>query len=129
MIRISTAAILPLALLIAGCATVTRGKNDVLEIITLPPGATVRTTNGYSCASTPCAIKMPRKSEFAVTLAKDRCEPTEINVTHKTSGGGGAALAGNVLVGGFIGLGVDAVTGASQELVPNPINVTMNCRS
>ena len=128
MNNIPVAVFLPIALLISGCATVTRGKNDVLEIMTLPPGATVRTTNGYSCASTPCAIKMPRKSEFAVSLTRDECEPTEVNVTHKTSGSGGVALAGNVLAGGIIGLGIDAATGASQELVPNPINVTMRCR-
>ena len=40
---------------------------------------------------------------------------------------GGAALAGNVLVGGIIGLGVDAATGASKELTPNPVSVTLEC--
>lgn len=40
---------------------------------------------------------------------------------------GGAALAGNVLVGGIIGLGVDAATGASKELTPNPVRVTLEC--
>jgi hypothetical protein len=36
-------------------------------------------------------------------------------------------VAGNVLVGGIIGLGVDAATGASQDLVPNPLKVTLQC--
>ncbi|WP_243394530.1 hypothetical protein [Yoonia maritima] len=48
-------------------------------------------------------------------------------MTHKTANGGGAALAGNVLVGGVIGLGVDAATGASQELTPNPVQVPLEC--
>jgi hypothetical protein len=34
-------------------------------------------------------------------------------------------VAGNVLVGGVIGLGVDMYTGASQDLVPNPVKVTL----
>jgi hypothetical protein len=31
------------------------------------------------------------------------------------------------LVGGIIGLGVDAATGASQELVPNPLTLNLQC--
>jgi len=50
------------------------------------------------------------------------------NVTHKTAGSGAAGVAGNVILGGVIGLGVDAVTGASQDLVPNPLEVTLQCR-
>ena len=40
---------------------------------------------------------------------------------------GGAAVAGNILVGGIIGLGVDAATGAGKELTPNPVQVTLDC--
>jgi hypothetical protein len=31
----------------------------------------------------------------------------------------------NVLIGGVIGIGVDAVTGASQDLKPNPLHVVL----
>ncbi|WP_106745592.1 translation initiation factor 2 [Yoonia maritima] len=119
--------ILCAAVSVSGCATVTRGTNDVLNVNTTPSGAQVQTSNGFSCASTPCAIKMPRRSEFVVSIAKAGCRPVNVNVTHKTANGGGAALAGNVLVGGVIGLGVDAATGASQELMPNPVQVTLEC--
>lgn len=34
-------------------------------------------------------------------------------------------MAGNVLVGGIIGAGVDMGTGAMLDLVPNPINVAL----
>jgi hypothetical protein len=34
-------------------------------------------------------------------------------------------VADNVLVGGVIGLGVNMYTGASQDLVPNPVTVTL----
>ena len=115
------------ALSVSGCATVTRGTNDVLNVNTVPGGAQVQTSNGFSCDSTPCAIKMPRRSEFVASITKPGCRPVDVNVTHRTADGGGAALAGNVLVGGVIGLGVDAATGASQELTPNPIQVTLEC--
>ena len=112
---------------IAGCATVTRGSTDVLEINTDPAGAQVETTNGFSCTATPCAIKMKRKSTFVANITKPGCAPMAVNVTHKTANAGAAGMAGNVLVGGIIGLGVDASTGATQDLVPNPISVKLDC--
>jgi hypothetical protein len=116
-----------LAFLVSGCATVTRGTEDVLEVRTDPPGAQVQTSNGYSCTSTPCNLRMPRRSEFVLTATKAGCRPAQVNVTHRTADAGAAGVAGNVLVGGIIGLGVDAATGASQELVPNPVELDLDC--
>lgn len=123
--RITVAAISSL-LLLANCATVTRGTGDVLQVDTNPAGAQVRTSNDHSCGSTPCAIKMPRRSELVVIIAKPGCETARVNVTHRTASGGAAGVAGNVLVGGIVGLGMDAATGASQELAPNPVDVTLD---
>lgn len=113
---------------LAGCATITRGSNDVLEIQSTPIGAKVTTSNGYQCEATPCAIKMPRKSEFDVVIEKPGYKTARVHVTHKIADGGGAAMAGNVLVGGIIGAGVDAGTGATLDLIPNPIVVTLERR-
>ncbi len=126
MTKLSIAA-LCVAVSVSGCATITRGSNDVLQVNTTPSGAQVQTSNGFSCSSTPCAIKMPRRSEFVVSISKPGCRPIDVNVTHETNNGGGAAVAGNVLLGGVIGLGVDAATGASQDLVPNPVAVALEC--
>ena len=70
-------------------------------------------------------IKMKRKSEFTATITKPGYKPATVQVSHKTAGSGAAGVAGNVLVGGVIGLGVDMYTGASQDLVPNPVKVTL----
>ena len=115
-------------LFVSGCATITRGSKEVLEVRTTPPGAQVSTSNGMSCDSTPCALKMKRRSQLVVTIKKKGCEPIAVNVSNQTARAGGAALAGNVIAGGVVGLGVDAATGASQELVPNPIDVELECR-
>lgn len=113
------------AVLLSGCASVTRGTKDTWVVETTLPGARVETSNGFSCASTPCAIKMPRRSEFVATITKDGYETVEVNVTHQISGGGGAGMAGNVLVGGLIGAAVDAGTGAMNDLVPNPVIIDL----
>lgn len=122
------AILLSVSISVAGCATITRGKTDALVVNSTPSGAQVELSDGQSCNNTPCTFKLPRKSEINVLIKKDRCEPQQIRVTNKVSGNGGAAMAGNVFVGGIIGAGVDASTGAMLDLVPNPVEVTLACR-
>jgi hypothetical protein len=116
------------ALSVAGCATITRGTNDVLVVNSTPGGAEVKLSNGESCTGTPCTFKLPRKSELNVLIQKPGCKPQQVRVTNRVAGSGGAAMAGNIVFGGIIGAGVDAGTGATQELVPNPVSVTLECK-
>ncbi len=66
---------------------------------------------------------MPRRSEFVATLTLPGYAPATVTVTNKVATGGGVAMAGNVLVGGLIGAGVDASSGAMLDLTPNPAHV------
>jgi hypothetical protein len=109
----------------AACATVTRGSNDTFTVQTSPNGAAVRTSNGFACDQTPCSFKMSRKSEFGVDITKPGYKSWHGQVTNKVSGAGGVGMAGNVLVGGIIGAGVDVVTGAMLDLTPNPLVVIL----
>lgn len=124
--RALRAAILTCAAVSLGaCATVTRGSHQAWTVETTPGGATVRTTTGFACDATPCTFKLPRKNEFDVTVTKAGYKPYTAHITNEISGKGGAAMAGNVLVGGLIGVGVDAATGATKDLKPNPLQVTL----
>lgn len=125
--RLILAALSSATLALSGCATITSGTNDVLVVDSTPQGAEVTLSNGMSCTSTPCSFTLPRRSDLEVTVTKQGCTTRRANVTHRTAGAGAAGVAGNVLVGGIVGLGVDAATGASQELVPNPLNITLDC--
>ena len=127
MKNITVIGLATVTLLLSGCATVTRGSNDVLVVDSEPQGAQVELSNGMSCTSTPCSFKLPRRSDLGVTISRKGCRTVQANVTHKTANAGAMGVAGNVLVGGIIGLGVDAATGASQDLVPNPLKVTLQC--
>ena len=113
----------------AACATVTRGSKDTWTVQTEPAGAVVKTTNGFSCEQTPCSFKMPRKSEFGVDISKEGFKPYHGQVTNKVSGAGGAGMAGNVILGGVIGAGVDIASGAMLDLVPNPLVVKLEALS
>ncbi len=114
-----------MGLSLSACATVVRGTSEDWVAESEPSGARVETTNGYSCPSTPCAIDMPRRSTFVATFSKDGYESVEVHVSNEIAGRGAAGLAGNVLIGGVIGIGVDAVSGAALDLTPNPARVTM----
>jgi hypothetical protein len=116
-------------LALASCATITRGTKTDFTVQTVPGGASVTTTNGFSCMATPCTFKMPRKSEFSVTITKPGYKSYTGNVINKVSGSGGAGMAGNVLVGGLIGVGVDASSGAMLDLVPNPLSITLEAET
>ena len=113
------------ALMLSACATVTRGTNTNWDVQTSPAGARVETTHGYSCAATPCSLKMPRKSAFQATITKPGYKTVTATVGNRVSGGGGGAMAGNILVGGIIGAGVDASSGAMLDLRPDPLLITL----
>ena len=110
---------------LGGCATITRTEHDAWTVKTTPGSAAVKTSNGFACDATPCTFRIERKAEFDVTITKPGYKTWSGHVTHKVSGGGGAGMAGNVLVGGLIGVAVDANSGAMFDLVPNPLEVTL----
>ncbi len=112
------------AFLLGGCATITRGTTDQLQIISDPPQADVHTSLNQQCV-TPCTIQVSRSDQFAVVFSKPGYEDQTINVTTKIAGAGAAGFAGNLLVGGIVGMGVDAATGATLEHVPSPVSATL----
>jgi hypothetical protein len=113
-----------LAVLLGGCASVTRGTTDQVQIVSEPPGADVHTSMGHTC-QTPCTLQFSRKDEFSVTFSKPGYEPQTVPVGTRIAGSGAAGFAGNVLIGGVIGMGVDAATGATLEHFPNPVSATL----
>ncbi|MDB5419803.1 MAG: hypothetical protein JWP50_3222 [Phenylobacterium sp.] len=113
----------------AACATMTRGTTTAFNVVSEPPAAGVKTSNGFACEATPCTFKMKRKSEFDVTVSKAGYKTWTGKVTNHVSSGGGAGMAGNVLVGGLIGAGVDVASGAMLDLAPNPLKVTLEAEA
>lgn len=86
-----------------------------------PSGAAVTTNRQYSCAATPCSLQIDRSDQFDATFTLAGYEPQTISVRTQMGAGGVAGMAGNVLVGGIIGVGVDAATGATLDHTPNPV--------
>jgi len=118
------AAVAIIAATLPACATITRGTDQSFVIESDPPGATAELSTGVMC-KTPCALKLKRRTAFTVDITRPGYEPVRATVTSGISGGGGAAMAGNVILGGIIGAVVDGTNGSMNELKPNPLHVNL----
>lgn len=112
------------ALFFTGCATVTRGTSEQLMVQSTPSGASVRLSSGFT-GVTPVTFTVPRKGDIVVTLTKEGYETHEVTLKSGVAGKGMAGFAGNVLIGGLIGGGIDIATGATLSHTPNPLHVTL----
>ena len=125
MIRLLLSAAIALPCL--GCASVTRGTTENISISTTPSGATAEIAGleiPTACV-TPCVVVAKRNADITVTINKAGYEPQVIPLTKEIPGTGAVGFAGNVLVGGLVGMGVDAATGAAMDHKPNPVTVTL----
>ena len=125
IIRIALAA--AIAAPCVGCASVTRGTTENISISSTPAGATAEVTGldiPTACV-TPCVVQAKRNADITVTVSKEGYEPQVIPLTKEVPGTGAAGFAGNLLLGGLVGMGVDAATGAALDHKPNPVIVTL----
>ncbi|MBR0893668.1 translation initiation factor 2 [Bradyrhizobium tropiciagri] len=110
-----------LCVALGGCASVTRGPTETISIASTPAGATadIAGLDIPTACVTPCAIQAKRNADIVVTISKDGYRPQIIPLT-KDSGSGGAGFAGNLLLGGDVGMGVDAVLDHKPNPTPRP---------
>lgn len=110
-----------LVLLSSGCASIVHGSGQEVPISSDPTGADVY-VDGEDVGKTPVTPNLKRKRAHQVTFEKPGYR-TEHRVIHRVLSG---AVAGNILAGGLIGWGVDAVTGAQWRLVPEQLHAELD---
>lgn len=109
---------------LGGCATLSRGLDDEVAVISEPPGAAVTSSVGVGCAATPCTLTVGRRGAFTVTVSKPGYASRTVDVATRISGTGAALATENVATAG-LGVAVDAATGGALEHDPNPVDVTL----
>ncbi len=102
----------------------TRGTTSQIQIESEPSGASVETSLNHQC-TTPCTITVGRKEEFSVVFKLAGHQDQTISVGTRIAGAGAAGFVGNAVVGGVVGMGVDAVSGSTLEHTPNPVKAIM----
>ncbi len=112
--------LLMLSTVTAGCASITRGSTNEVSFSSVPSGAKVTTSTGQAC-TTPCMMIFERRQEFTATFGLNG-ETREIAVVTDFAANGAGAMAGNILAGGVIGIGIDAATGATLDHFPDPVH-------
>lgn len=112
--------VLLLMVVLCGCATIINGTTQEVSISTTPQGASVKTTDNATC-TTPCKLELARKQDHILNISKEGYEETNLTLQHVLSG----AVAGNIILGGLIGWGVDAASGAQYRLVPETVTVDL----
>ncbi len=106
---------------VSGCASIVHGSGQEVSIASDPSGADVWVDN-EKVGKTPVSPNLKRKRAHQVVVHKDGFKD-EHRIIHRVLSG---AVAGNILAGGFIGWGVDAVTGAQWRLVPETLHVELD---
>ena len=123
------------ALQLIGCATVTRGTKEILDINTDPIGAKITVMQVKKgkidpefqklTGTTPTSFKLSRRHQYKVVVEKDGYESAEVSVYTQVTDAASNKMAGNLclLYGACIGAGVDVASGAMNKFVPNPIHI------
>lgn len=112
------------ALLLVGCATITKGTTQAVAIDTPGvPGATctIQTQSGPRGVVTPGSVVLDKGSSPLPIMCTKECY---VNGSSIIPSGTEAMAAGNVVFGGLIGLGVDAASGAMNKY-PDMVTVAM----
>ena len=94
------------ALVFCGCATIISGRHQDVQVISSPSGA--KSSTGGQSITTPGSLTLRRDTNHVILIEKEGY----ISETATVSSGVGPAVAGNIILGGLIGGGIDAATGA-----------------
>ena len=116
-----SAALLAFLVLFNSCATIVSGSRQWISFDSEPVSATVF-INEVEIGKTPVQKKLKRNQEYQILIKLDGYEPYETILTKKFN----AWYLGNILIGGLVGLIVDASTGAIFKLTPDEINARMS---
>lgn len=104
---------------LAGCATIVKGTTQLVSVATPGvPGATCTLSNaaiGTKTLVTPAQITLDKSSENIAVTCRKECYQDAVGVIASATE---VMTAGNILVGGVVGLGVDAATGAMNKYTP-----------
>jgi len=116
MLRLAT---LLLFILFAGCATLTRGTSQTIAIHTPgAPGARCMLSSSSlpsKTVITPATITVEKGMDNIAVRCSKECFQDGTGVVVSSME---AMTAGNLIVGGIIGLGVDAASGAMNKYSP-----------
>ena len=117
---LSRAVMIGCTVALGACASVIHGTHQDVGISSAPTGARV-TVDGEEKGATPYVAHLRRKDNHTVRLELAGYKPYETTLTRSVSGW----VWGNIVIGGLIGLAVDAIDGGLYKLTPEQVSGTL----
>jgi len=122
--KLSIALLAGIALSATSCATIITGTKDKINFNSTPEGAKVF-HKGIEKCTTPCTAEIPRSlSKQMVTLQKEGFNYKEVKLAKKFN----PVTLVNILLGGAIGVGIDATTGSLTKYSPKAYQVELEAK-
>jgi hypothetical protein len=103
-----------------GCATIINGSSQEIAISSTPDGAEVW-IDGARMGMTPTKVTLKRKNDYVVAVKKEGFREATLKIESEVS----PWIAGNILLGGLIGLGIDFASGGAYHLNPGQLDFNM----
>jgi hypothetical protein len=117
--RVATVLCGVISLVFAGCSTVVKGTEQQVSVNTPGvPGAVCQLTSpaiGTRTVQTPGNIVLPKSRHNVAVTCRAQCYGDGVSTLASHTE---VMTAGNILLGGVIGLGVDAASGAMNKYDP-----------
>jgi hypothetical protein len=107
---------------VMGCATVFNGSRQNIIVTSSPDMAKVTASPVAGDYNTPTTLNLERKNDYVLTFSKEGYSSTTAQISHHVRGG---IVVLDVILGGLIGVVVDAATGAWNKLSPETVNVSL----
>ena len=108
--------LLAVCICFSSCATIMRGSNQKVIILSQPKVANVE-IDGLNAGQTPYLARLERRKKHVVRITLDGYTPYEVTLNRKMNGW----IFGNLLLGGLIGIAVDVATGSMYSLTPKDV--------
>lgn len=122
--KFSAALVLGVTLSATSCATILTGTKDKITFNSTPEGAKVF-HKGIEKCTTPCTAEIPRSlSKQMVTFEKEGFSSKEVKLTKTFN----AVTLVNILLGGAIGVGIDAATGSLTKYSPKAYKAELEAK-
>lgn len=108
---------------LTSCATIMHGTRQTVGISSNPSDAWIWVDRNY-VGNTPLILELSRKDNHTVRIELPGYMPYEIQFTKEVSGW----VFGNIVIGGFIGLAVDAISGGIYRLTPEQVHAELRAQ-
>lgn len=107
---------------LSGCGLIFNGTRQTVQVQSTPSATKVSTTPATMDYTTPSTINLERRTSYSLRFEKEGYSPATFALQSRVRAG---IVIADVILGGVIGVVIDATTGAWSKLVPGTVTVSL----